>query len=239
MLKKTSSNFGKLFILEFTKEMIRATKKYEEERIRKEVKKIIHKEKSNKNIVKKIDVSLAVHEKMKRDVEKIKQLKEVEEWYQSKLIPAEEDWSPSFFDIPKIENRKRYMRIPEIKLPETLTHLRPVPTSQYIDLGKLNPLINDPIVKKIECDGPNEKIIVEGLMGRKYTKITLTKEEINEIIEKFSEASKIPIIEGIFRVVFGKIIFTAIISNLTDPKFIITKMSEVYHVPMPTSSSFR
>ena len=52
----------------------------------------------------------------------------------------------------------------------------------------------------------------------------LSKEEINEIIIKFSQASKIPTHEGVFRVAVGKFIFSAIISDVISSKFIIQKM---------------
>ena len=94
-----------------------------------------------------------------------------------------------------------------------------------IDLGKLHPLIRDPLVKVIECNGPDEKIIVIGAMGRKNTKIILTKEEINNTINKFSEAAKIPVHEGVFKVVFGTLIFSAMISEVVSSKFLIRKMA--------------
>jgi len=61
-------------------------------------------------------------------------------------------------------------------------------------------------------------------MGTKRTNIILNKEEIDQIIKKFSETAKIPLYEGIFRVVVGKLILSAIISDVIGSKFIIKKM---------------
>ncbi|RLG10250.1 hypothetical protein DRN69_09340 [Candidatus Pacearchaeota archaeon] len=117
------------------------------------------------------------------------------------------------------------LRIPEPRLPPKFQYLKPQPTSKEIDLGKLNPLIKDPLVKLIECDGPDERLIVQGAMGRKPTNIVLNKEEIDEIINKFSETSKIPVHTGIYRVVVGRLILLSIISEIIGSKFIIKKMA--------------
>ncbi|MDP7521143.1 MAG: hypothetical protein QF567_02830 [Candidatus Pacearchaeota archaeon] len=115
------------------------------------------------------------------------------------------------------------LRIPESRLPLRLQYLKPTPRNVGINLGKLNPLLGDPMVKAIECDGADEKIKVR-TMGLKVTNIILNKEEIDEIIKKFSESTKIPIQEGIFKVALGGLILTAIISSVVGSKFIIKKM---------------
>ena len=61
-------------------------------------------------------------------------------------------------------------------------------------------------------------------MGTKKTNIILSREEVDQIIKKFSETTKIPIQEGIFKVVVGKLILSAIISEVIGSKFIIKKM---------------
>jgi hypothetical protein len=115
--------------------------------------------------------------------------------------------------------------VAEPKLPPRLQNIYPSPTSRDIDIGKLNPLVRDPAIKIIECNGPDEKIIVRGSMGVKPTGISLTRGEIDDIIDKFSEEAKIPVTEGIFNVAVGKLILTAIISEVVSPKFVIKKMA--------------
>lgn len=229
MLKQTSKNFKESFLLEFTKELIRSTKTYKELRIKKEVKKVIHEisikpELPQKNLLKKKILRGAIKEKIKRDFETISQLKKEEE-----ILP---EFKKYYIKRPGVTRPSPFpyripapLKIPDSRLPETVQYLRPMPTLRMIDLGKLNPLIKDPLVKVIECNGDDKKIIVMGRMGRKSTKIILTKEEIDNIINKFSKATKIPVQEGVFKVVFGTLIFSAIVSEVVSSKFLIRKMS--------------
>ncbi|MDD5700063.1 MAG: hypothetical protein PHH00_02630 [Candidatus Nanoarchaeia archaeon] len=117
------------------------------------------------------------------------------------------------------------LRIPEPKLPPEFQHLKPVPSRKEIDLDKLNPFINDTSVKRIECDGPNKPVLVSGSMGRRPTELVLSSNEIDEIVERFSRAARIPVDVGVFRVVVGNLIFSAIISDVVPSRFVITKMA--------------
>jgi hypothetical protein len=133
----------------------------------------------------------------------------------------------------KMPIRRMSISIPESKLPEHLEYLKPVPkTNMEIDLFKLTPLINDAGVRIIEVN-PEEKVIVNGTMGTKPTSIILNKEEINKIINKFSEISKIPANEGIYKVVVGNLILSAIISDMIGSRFVIKKMMAPQEPPYP------
>lgn len=123
-----------------------------------------------------------------------------------------------------IRIRPRVLRIPESRLPERLEYLKPTIQNIDINLGKLNPLLQDPVVRRIECNGPGEKIVVMA-PDPKYTDIILNKEEIAEIIQAFEQKSKIPATEGIYKVVVGKFILAAIISEVIGSKFSINKMT--------------
>jgi len=231
MLKQTSKNFKKFFLLEFTKELIRSTETYKELRIKKEVKKVIHEKLikpklPQEKLLKKKILRGAIKERIRRDSEMISQLKREETLAEfKKFYSLTKPVKPRLLKAPFPYTIPAPLKIPESRLPETVRYLRPIPTSRMIDLGKLHPLIRDSLVKIIECNGPDEKIIVIGAMGRKNTKIILTKEEIDNTINKFSEAAKIPVHEGVFRVVFGRLIFSAMISEVVSSKFLIRKMS--------------
>lgn len=142
------------------------------------------------------------------------------------LVTKREEINLNQIQRPLMERRSfpRVLRIPEPKLPPRLQYLRPTPTSVQIDLDKLNSLIKDPQVRVIECNGENENIVVKGTMGTKKTNIILNKQEINQVIKNFSEEAKIPFHEGVFRVAIGKLILSAIISEVISSKFIIKKM---------------
>lgn len=116
------------------------------------------------------------------------------------------------------------LTIPEQKLPIHLQYLQPTPTNKDIDLGKLTPLIRDPMVKIIDCPGPEQNLVVTGNMGIKKTGIILGRDEINDIVEKFSKESKIPVHEGVFKVVVGRFIFLAIVSEIIGSRFTLRKM---------------
>lgn len=121
--------------------------------------------------------------------------------------------------------RKLELWVPEQRLPEHIQYLKPTPIDKVIDLEKLNPLIKDPFVKTIECNGPGQNIVVKGSMGIKKTPIILSKEDIDSTIQRFSKETKIPVQEGVFKVVSGRLIFMAIISEVADTKFTINKIS--------------
>jgi len=123
-----------------------------------------------------------------------------------------------------VEMQRPSLFIPEPKLPPHLAYLKPIPTAGVeIDLWKLNPLIKDRSVKIIEVN-PDEKVIVTGAMGTKPTGIVLNKEDIIRVMEEFSKISKIPIEEGVYRVVAGNLILSAVVSEVVGSRFIIKKM---------------
>lgn len=198
MLEKTSLEFRKLFLLEFTKELVRnsSPELFIEQTLREEKKEI--------------------KEQVKEEIKRI----------EKPVLKKEE------LVIPKIrrkELRTPILRIPEPMLPQRLQYLKPTPTKREIELGKLNPLIKDPMVVSIQCNGADENIVVSGKMGTKKTGIILNKQEIDEVIQKFSKIAKIPVQEGVTKIVAGKLILSAIVSNVVSPKFVIKKMRYSQH----------
>lgn len=212
MLEQISEKSRALFLLEFTKQLIKNSKTediFKLERILEE------KEEERKEEIK--ERQSEIREKLTPN----KQTKEIEE-LEEQILEAPRVITKTSVTRPQAP---RVLRIPEPKIPAHLQYLRPIPTQAEIDLKDLNPLLNDPKVKIIECLGQDEAIFVSGDMGRKPTSITLNKHEINETIQAFSRLSKIPYEEGIFRVVYGNLVFSAIISETFGSKFIIKKMT--------------
>jgi len=209
-----SKNFKRFFLLTLTKELIKQ---------------------SAKRDIFKLQNIIESEEQKKRErfptkpifTKEIKEIKSVQ-----KPIEIQAIRKPSPTEIEKRPLVKRFTKpiarvplfIPEPKLPPHLEYLKPIPTPGIeIDLFKLNPLIKDPAVRIIEAN-PDERVIVIGTMGTKPTDIILNKEDIDRVIDKFSEVSKIPVNEGIYRVVVGNLILSAIISESIGSKFIIKKM---------------
>jgi len=128
---------------------------------------------------------------------------------------------------------KPILRIPETHLPPRFQYLKPVASEIQIELGKLNPFINDPAVQTIQCNGANENLIVQGKMGEKPINIKLNEEEIKEVIKKFSEIAKIPVNEGIFKVAIGKLILNLVVSKTLGSRFTIKKIKSQQEIPVP------
>jgi len=158
------------------------------------------------------------------------------EWQQSREIktisnPKQENFenifSPGEFSstTPRFEIQPILgpVRIPEPIFPERLRYIQPAPNNIEISLGRLDQIMKDPIVRAIECNGPNTTIVVRN-PNQKMTDINLTKEEINEIIKRFSDIARIPLNEGVIRIAAGKYILAAIYSEMIGSKFIIRKM---------------
>ena len=119
---------------------------------------------------------------------------------------------------------KKILTIPEPRLPPHLQYLKPTQTNAEIELGKINPLIKNPEVRVIECAGPDENITIKGNGGEKTLGIILTNEEIEKIIQTFSNAANMPIENGIFRAVYGNFSISAILSKEVGSRFIIKKL---------------
>lgn len=197
-------SFTDFFILEFTKEILRNTESYKDITIEREFKKIVRKSPQKKEGVKDI-----VRKKLKDEEKRIKDIQVQEE----RGIRGR----PFQGGMP-------FFNVPNFSLPRTVSQYRPTQTHFELDLGKLNPILRDNSVKGVECEGPEKKLLVDGFRGKKHTGTTLSKEEIDEIINKFSMASRIPLEEGLMKIAFGKLMITTIISETDEPKFIITKI---------------
>ncbi len=211
--------FRKFFIREFTKELIRSSGATQIYKLQK--------------ILENDDRAKVPKEQIKDKVREIIKAKEMEVSILSKerenknlgVLPSARKpiLQKKSFSFEPFERVK--LIIPETQLPERFRYLKPVPTDKQIILGKIDPLISDPFVKIIECDGAGENIVVKGNMGEKKTGIILNKNEIEDVINRFSRETKIPVQEGIYKVVFGRLVFLAIISEVVGSKFIIRKMN--------------
>jgi hypothetical protein len=200
MRETFSDDFKKLFLIKFTEELIRHSEEID---------------------LRKLEGIIVLKEKKKFARKKFPAISSGVT-FSTERIPARRQ--KRNFIILK-ETAKPSLFIPESKLPEHLEYLKPMPTAGVeIDLWKLNPVIKDRAVRVIEVN-PDEKVIVTGAMGTKPTNIILNKEDIDRVINEFSKASKIPVEEGVYRVVVGNLILSAVISEVIGSKFIIRKMT--------------
>ncbi|MEK6841622.1 MAG: hypothetical protein AABX91_00525 [Nanoarchaeota archaeon] len=220
MSEQTSNfhkNFRTRFLLNFTRELIRNTETYKKSAVEVSVKNfILEKKEVQKLQERKINVS----------IQKVSHGRNLPLGAKPSRNPNSANPFQSFFAQRVSSQRANSSRVQivESKLPPTVQHIKPIPMQVEINLKKLSPLIKDPLVGIMECNGPGENIFVTGTMGRKRTGIILNKEEVDEIIKIFSESTKIPIEEGMNKFVFGKLVLSAIVSEVIGSKFIIKKM---------------
>lgn len=106
--------------------------------------------------------------------------------------------------VKKKPLKREDLEVPEPKLPPQYSHLEPNPKKIDLDLGKLNPLLNDPAVKTIEVQGPEKKVRVRGDMGDMPTEIVLNESEISDNIQTIADKSNMPIEIGSNKIELGK-----------------------------------
>lgn len=217
-------SFKEFFLIEFTKELIRHSLKGEFLQL----KRIIEEDKKKKRYEQ--EEKALVKEIRKQGTEPPKKyesiiFKGLEEKTESKISTH-----TNFRPLKIATEPFTTLRMLEPQLPPSFQYLQPYPTSKEMELGKLDSLIRDRHVQTIECNGPYEPLMVSGTMGRKPTDMIFSPEEVKGILEKFSRASRIPLHTGIYRVVVGKLLLIAIISEVINSKFIIKKINTPYPI---------
>ena len=239
MLGQMPEDFKASFLLKLTRELIENTEAYKSLTIKEKAKEFVEEEKEGKapllinqseevvEEIKKEEIRDLVNVKIKREHETISRMEKLDLLSELKAISKtiqrpRGNQIQRGNQIPRIPSA---LRIPETQLPETVRHIRPVATPEEIDLGKLNIIAKDPLVKIIECNGPEENILVVGIMGRKPTSVKLSRDEIEQLVGRFAAAAKIPVNEGLFKAAFGNLVISAVISEIVGVKFIIRKIS--------------
>jgi hypothetical protein len=91
------------------------------------------------------------------------------------------------------------------------------------DYGKINDFLRDPTVSSVECPGPGKPISIVRTGQRQMTRIFLSPEEIEGILKNASEASHIPLLEGVFRAAAENFTINAVISEMIGSRFVIKK----------------
>lgn len=92
-------------------------------------------------------------------------------------------------------------------------------------IGKLDRLLNDPLIQSIECPGGNQNVLIKKYNKMTSSNIRLTKEEINQIITDFSMQAKIPIVGGILKAAVGDLLISAVVSEVVGSRFIINRIT--------------
>lgn len=151
---------------------------------------------------------------------------------ESEQIPKQEKFipsiKPSVRQLPALPSHRqpvvRRINLPRIHLPKMqIPPQLPSSTQGRINLGKVAQLLRDPSVLSVECTGPGKHLLVNRAGVIQTTPVTLTKEEIDQILGEISVQTQIPIVPGIFKALLKNILLTAVVSDYVGTRFIIQK----------------
>lgn len=92
-----------------------------------------------------------------------------------------------------------------------------------INFGVLILLIRDPSISYIECTGEEKNVIIRKGNSIFSTDIKLTKLEINDFVNSFSEKTRIPIVSGLLDARLGNLELSASLSEINSSTFILRK----------------
>ena len=106
-------------------------------------------------------------------------------------------------------------------------------------MEKLNPILADPTVQAINCPGPDKNITITRRGMVQTIAMAFTAEDITLFLKDISEKTKIPLLPGLFKVVFQNMIITAVISEFVGSKFIIEKRFAPALPPLPIKAQFK
>lgn len=90
-------------------------------------------------------------------------------------------------------------------------------------MERLRIFITDSTVSMINCSGPGKRIAITRFGISQPTAIVLNREEIKNFLKELSDKTRIPLLPGIFKVVYQNLIVTAVVSDYIGSKFIIEK----------------
>jgi hypothetical protein len=120
-------------------------------------------------------------------------------------------------EIPKIAIQS----IPSLPALPALPSLPALPVQMQLNLGKLNPFVNDNSIRAIECPGAGKNLRIKKEFIAE-TSIQLTESEVMEIVSVFAKAAGIPMMP-VLKAEFGNLIINAFISPAFGSKFLILK----------------
>jgi hypothetical protein len=100
------------------------------------------------------------------------------------------------------------------------------------ELGKVISFLNDPSVFAVECKGEGQNLLVNRQGNILVTQLSLSKEEIDNLLDEISRKTRIPVMSGVFKAVFDDYIITAVISEFVGKRFVIQKRPAMQQVPM-------
>ena len=90
-------------------------------------------------------------------------------------------------------------------------------------LGKLDSLLKDNSLLSVESPGPGKNVLVKKGGKILVTKLILSKEEIDSIIDKFADEARIPVSGGVVKAAVGNMVISAVKSDYVGSRFVINR----------------
>ena len=112
---------------------------------------------------------------------------------------------------PRVMPRQNAPPVQQMEMPVSVEGEGAELTQFY---GKISPLLGDPSVSVIECPGMGKPVFVIRRGQRQLTKIILGEKDIEQILQKISDAAHIPLMEGVFRAAVDTFSVNAVISEI-------------------------
>ncbi len=118
---------------------------------------------------------------------------------------------------------------PLLQKSKTRGFIKPLSKEEIPDtkagLIQIRQLIKDHAVTYISCPGPLRPIAIRKMGAVETVSIVLDEQGISQVIKEFSEASRIPYMEGLFKAVVGDLMITAVITEIGS-RFTITRIMQ-------------
>jgi len=147
----------------------------------------------------------------------------------SNIIPNKSKIQKSPIETPKLPEINYTVKQDVIESIKPEYHPRP----KELNLGKLEPILNDPMIQTVECPGPGKNLLVNKFGKINVTKIVLTREDINEIISNFSNLAQIPLLDGILKAAVGNLMISAVSSEIVGSRFILNRINPQVNIQKP------
>lgn len=112
-----------------------------------------------------------------------------------------------------------------LPVPHSNFPVEPTLTSSIRQLSqeKIKNILLDPGVFSLECPGSSKPLIVTAGGLVRGTNTILTEEEINSFMQEISQKTRIPLLPGLYKAIFGNLLIIAVISEFVGIRFLIQK----------------
>jgi len=231
MLQEKQPETILLFLKEFTKELILSMKKLYPERFEKP-----------KPSIKQEKMQEPKHEMIPSML--VSPVRRTKPWPQPRkqaivrpslrlkyAIPTKPPYSPAPSSLPKVPSirpqpsRFQYP-IQTATLAQGPSKILPTEETQAEvppAMRKINALLSDRLVSSVECQGPGKPLVIRRAGKIQISGVILNEQEIQEIINYFSEKARIPVVDGMLKAAVENLVISAVVSEVVGSRFIITK----------------